>query len=382
MSKPDKNITIADAKLFIVELAEKPINRNALVKKCVEKINFPPEILKNKTAGAPLNVAKCRIGDAIEQLLQSGIIVQNPDKTLQNKPADKVTKQESDASRDITIENAMRELLSSDKYTKKNLMSAIVERVETELGVSPTVVKSDAGRIFSNLLKNKIISVDNGNYYIPTYVVTEKSEAETVTEKSEKPEIREIREKQEKAPQNANRPEKAAKKTVKSAQSVKPEETKTAEKSIEKPETPYQKRRRLFAEISDEGLVAHSVAMLAKWYEHIGYSAVSGENTDNANDGGIDGRIKATDRLGFSENIILQMKNYHTPNKSVPLTEMQKFCGALTADDATKGLFVTSRKFHNEAIKFAKKFKAKYLALIDGELWLHLADECDYNFDE
>lgn len=373
MSKPDKNITIADAKLFIVELAEKPINRNALVKKCVEKINFPPEILKNKTAGAPLNVAKCRIGDAIEQLLQSGIIVQNPDKTLQNKPADKVTKQESDASRDITIENAMRELLSSDKYTKKNLMSAIVERVKAKLGVSPTVVKSDAGRIFSNLLKNKIISVDNGNYYIPTYVVTEKSE---------KPEKREIRVKQEKSPSNTNKPEKATEKTEKSAQSEKPEKNKTAEKSIEKPETPYQKRRRLFAEISDEGLVAHSVAMLAKWYEHIGYSAVSGENTDNANDGGIDGRIKATDRLGFSENIILQMKNYHTPNKSVPLTEMQKFCGALTADDATKGLFVTSRKFHNEAIKFAKKFKAKYLALIDGELWLHLADECDYNFDE
>ena len=151
----------------------------------------------------------------------------------------------------------------------------------------------------------------------------------------------------------------------------------TLEESID------EKNRRLFTNISDEALVDNSVAMLTKWLKKCGYSGIHGENTDGPQDGGIDGRITATDKLNYHETIIIQVKNRHNSAKQAPLKEVREFCGVLSAEaNATKGLFITNVKYNQETIKFAKKYKTKYLVLIDGEHWLQLANECGYELQE
>ncbi len=135
--------------------------------------------------------------------------------------------------------------------------------------------------------------------------------------------------------------------------------------------------------ISPEEFVSHSVKMLKKWYKRFnGYDKTVGQVTDGPNDGGIDGIITGEDKIGFAHRIILQMKHKGDNSKNVQLSEVCAFCGVLSSDDATKGLFVTNAKFHKDTVNFAKKYKTKYFVLIDGEKWLKLAKECDYEIDK
>ncbi|MBD5131148.1 MAG: restriction endonuclease [Clostridiales bacterium] len=312
-----KNATVlnnSQAKALIVKFASKPVLRKELVEKCIADYaasgGLTNEELADKTSGAPLNIVKCRLGDAIEQLLQNNTLEQNSDKKLSCRDPEA----DIDIDRDEIIENCIFEILNETEVAKKSMLGMIIERTRAALNVTTDVIKSDAGRILSGLVKNNQIVISNNKYA-----------------------------------------------------KVKP------------PETPDEKNRRLLDEISDEALVDHSVAMLKQWYEKIGFTEVVGLNTDGPNDGGIDGRLTAVDPLGFKETVILQVKNYHNPKKQVPECEVREFCGVLTAEsEATKGLFVTSRKYHNNSVKFAKKYKQKYLVLIDGEKWLELAKQCEY----
>lgn len=314
--KSYKLIDITEAKELIVKLAAKPIQRKELVEKCIAEYvkggGLSPAEQSDKTPGAPLNIVKCRFGDAIEQLLQSSTLVQNPDKTLCLREETDI-----DVNRDEIIEKCILEIVEEGDRPKKSMIGEIIKRTKGVLNAKPEVIRADAGRILSGLVKNNQIALADNMYA-----------------------------------------------------------------KIKPPESAAEKNARLLGEISDEALVVHSVAMLEKWYTTVGYSDVVGLNTDGPRDGGIDGRITATDPLGFKDTILLQVKNYHNPKKQVPECELREFCGVLSAEpEATKGLFVTSRKYHNDSIKFAKKYKQKYLVLIDGELWQKLALECGYEIN-
>ena len=139
----------------------------------------------------------------------------------------------------------------------------------------------------------------------------------------------------------------------------------------------------LLHSISPEEFVSHSVKMLKKWYKRVnGYTITDNQITDAPGDGGIDGIIEGVDKMGFAHKIILQMKHKEKNNKNAALADVCAFCGVLASDDATKGLFVTNAKFHQDTIKFAKKYKIKYLMLIDGEKWLELAKQCSYEINK
>lgn len=88
----------------------------------------------------------------------------------------------------------------------------------------------------------------------------------------------------------------------------------------------------------------------------------SASRRGNGPDGGIDGEI-LQDRLGF-DRIYTQAKRYAL-NRSVRETEVRDFIGALK--NITKGVFITTSKFTNPAMKFAAEQQQKTLVLIDGE---------------
>lgn len=87
----------------------------------------------------------------------------------------------------------------------------------------------------------------------------------------------------------------------------------------------------------------------------------AGKTIGKSGDEGIDGIIKE-DRLGL-DLIYIQAKKWEG---TVGRPEIQKFLGALVAQGAKKGVFITTGKFSKEARDFNPKVDAR-LVLIDGE---------------
>ena len=89
----------------------------------------------------------------------------------------------------------------------------------------------------------------------------------------------------------------------------------------------------------------------------------AGMVTQRSNDGGIDGIIKE-DQLGFS-NIYIQAKQWAV-DQTVGKPEIQKFVGALTGQQAQKGLFITTAKSSSGALQYAGNLLGTKVVLVDG----------------
>ncbi len=140
----------------------------------------------------------------------------------------------------------------------------------------------------------------------------------------------------------------------------------------------------LFYNLSDESLVEYTLQMLKIFLENSKFYRIENyQNTDGPKDGGIDGIINATDKLGFKEKFIIQVKNCQNKEKFVPLSEVREFYGVFSVDnEASKAIFVTKGKYHSDTIKFVDKIKDNRYLLIDGKKWLQLAKTCNFIISE
>lgn len=62
-------------KNIILEFTSIPISRKELIEKCIKKLSLPNEILKDTHPGGDLNKIKCQLGNAVTELLNSGILI-------------------------------------------------------------------------------------------------------------------------------------------------------------------------------------------------------------------------------------------------------------------------------------------------------------------
>ena len=125
----------------------------------------------------------------------------------------------------------------------------------------------------------------------------------------------------------------------------------------------------LASELMDEVMKLTSTEfekLVVKLLLHMGYGSgidEAGMITQQSNDGGIDGIIKE-DQLGFS-NIYIQAKQWAV-DQTVGKPEIQKFVGALTGQQAQKGLFITTAKFSSGALQYAGNLLGTKVVLVDG----------------
>lgn len=98
----------------------------------------------------------------------------------------------------------------------------------------------------------------------------------------------------------------------------------------------------------------------------------AGKALQTSGDEGIDGIINE-DRLGL-DIIYIQAKKWS--DSSVGRPEIQKFVGALAGKQASKGIFLTTTRFSEDAREYAAKLQAKVI-LIDGERLASLMIEHD-----
>jgi len=92
-----------------------------------------------------------------------------------------------------------------------------------------------------------------------------------------------------------------------------------------------------------------------------GSRADAGKTIGRSGDGGIDGII-SEDKLGL-DTIYVQAKRWEN---TVGRPEIQKFVGALQPHRATKGIFITTSDFTDDAKDYASRIPTKII-LIDGE---------------
>jgi restriction system protein len=88
----------------------------------------------------------------------------------------------------------------------------------------------------------------------------------------------------------------------------------------------------------------------------------AGRAVGKSGDGGIDGIIKE-DKLGL-DTIYLQAKRWN--GATVSRSDIQQFAGALQAQKASKGVFITTSRFSADATDYVTKIGSK-IVLIDGE---------------
>lgn len=82
-------------------------------------------------------------------------------------------------------------------------------------------------------------------------------------------------------------------------------------------------------------------------------------------DQGIDGIIRE-DKLGFN-SIYIQAKRWDPHKATVGSPDLMQFVGALAGQGASKGLFITTAHFSQQAIAYAQKHLQQKIVLIDGE---------------
>ncbi len=103
-----------------------------------------------------------------------------------------------------------------------------------------------------------------------------------------------------------------------------------------------------------------------------GSRADAGKAIGRSGDGGVDGIIKE-DKLGL-DVVYIQAKRWD--NNPVGRPDVMQFAGALQAQRATKGIFITTSRFTDDARNYVSQIGSK-IVLIDGEQLTNLMIEYD-----
>lgn len=141
-------------------------------------------------------------------------------------------------------------------------------------------------------------------------------------------------------------------------------------------DTPEEDIERSFREINlalADDVLARVLDCSAVFFEHLivdllvamGYGRGqdgAGRSIGRSGDGGIDGIINE-DALGL-DAVYVQAKRYQ-PESKIGRPAIQQFVGSLTGEGATKGVFVTTSDFSNEARDYVRRVQQR-IVLING----------------
>ena len=161
---------------------------------------------------------------------------------------------------------------------------------------------------------------------------------------------------------------------------------------VKKPMTADEKLQEAFLNrlhrLGGEYFEYFSVYLLEKYSRQNGRRLEGLKITAGERDGGIDGEIELTDRLGFRETIYIQAKNWD-PDKGdeklwiVGETLIQQFIGACVCRQSRdrkqhcRGIFITTSRFTSEAKKMLGEMGDKFVGY-DGTDLYETAKECGF----
>lgn len=227
-----------------------------------------------------------------------------------------------------------------------------------------------------------------------------KPASKTLEVKEEKPveKAQKAAQKTEKPLEDAPKAKQAAQKAVQSAKVAPMSQTNVRKlparsaRKTEKPLTAEEKLREAFLKkirsLGGDYFEYYSVYLLERYSMKNGRRLEGMKISGGDHDGGIDGEIELTDKLGFKETIYIQSKNWN-PEKGdeklwvVGETLLQQFIGACACRQAKdgkqncRGIFITTSRFTPEAKRILEDMSDKIVGY-DGNDLFEAAKECEF----
>ena len=359
----------------------------------------------------------------------------------EEKPQQKKTA--TRAEKNETIKSLIKELLSSRPYKWSELLAEsgrlYEQRIEEKDGHVANDVRGRVGSVFDVMKKDGEVVFEGGMYALkqaltpkteenPLPEIQEKSTEtkenteEQPTAKEEKTEITPVfdmslllenkaktekNEEIKKADENTEKVEKIEEKPTKIVQK---QQLKKQEKTERKKAEPKQEKRavekaekrspRANGNKLKETFLKKVRALGGKYFEYYSiyllerYSLRNGRRVDGfkvsggENDGGIDGEIEVTDRIGFKETIYVQAKNWKPiygkeDSWVIGETALREFIGAVEYKQVKegkhrcRGIFITSSYFTAGAKEMLDKMSDRFVGY-DGDDLFETAKECSF----
>ena len=240
-------------------------------------------------------------------------------------------------------------------------------------------------------------SVAKGNVTQTQSKATSKAEQKPVQKAEQKPALKTENNKNAKtpAPKTAE-PSKTEKEAPMSLKNVRKLPARGIKKTLDRPLTAEEKLREAFLKrlrtLGGDYFEYYSVYLLERYSIKNGRRLEGLRICGGGNDGGIDGEIELTDKLGFKETIYIQSKNWN-PDKGderlwiVGETLLQQFIGACACRQAKdgkqhcRGIFVTTSRFTPEAKRILESMSDKIVGY-DGNDLFEAAKECSFGLTQ
>lgn len=234
----------------------------------------------------------------------------------------------------------------------------------------------------------------------PRKAPADKAEQADKAEKSEKPAektsvkppVKAAEKPAEKSEKPSEKPAESKPITFKTAEKRPARVLKTVKKAVERPLTAEEKLRESFLKklrsLGGDYFEYYSVYLLERYSMKNGRRLEGMKVSGGERDGGIDGEIELTDKLGFKETIYIQAKNWN-PDKGderlwvVGETLLQQFIGACACRQAKegkqhcRGIFITTSRFTPDAKRILEDLSDKIVGY-DGEDLFEAAKECKF----
>ncbi len=307
-------------------------------------------------------------------------------------------KAEAEASAEAVVKEPVKETAPENTFEKT--LEAVEEKTEIrkeekkeKIDASPKGTVMDMSFLFGEVKPATKREDKPRTTYEPVKV-----ELET----EEKAEIKVEQPKTEQKP--APKQEKTVEKTQKTVQEKKPVNTAKPVKpvNVARPvKTVGSNRRAMTADeklqdafltrlhrLGGEYFEYYSVYLLERYSRRNGRRLEALRISGGDHDGGIDGEIELTDRLGFRETIYIQAKNWD-PDKgdekqwTVGETLLQQFIGACVCRQAKqgrqscRGIFITTSRFTPDAKRMLEETDDKFVGY-DGTDLYETAKECEF----
>ena len=282
---------------------------------------------------------------------------------------------------EVSVENGVAHLVSATELKQ--------EPAET---VQPTEAQSPTGTpMAAESESTTAVVVAPETKPAPVYDLTgifERKKTPATEPKKEKPaEVKETVEKVAKEKQSEEKqtkkpePKKPAVKRVSKARSMSVVSVKT-----DPLKDAFLKQLR---HMSGEYFEYYTVYLLERYSRKNGMRLESMRVSGGDRDGGIDGEIEVTNKLGFRETIYIQAKNWKPTDEKhvVGETLVQQFIGAVTYRQAVehkqhcRGIFITTSYFTGEAKDIFNRLSDKFVGY-DGDDLYEAAKECSFGLKE
>ena len=117
---------------------------------------------------------------------------------------------------------------------------------------------------------------------------------------------------------------------------------------------------------------SYSAMLLEKYFITCGKLVGSCNVIGGSDDGGIDVMLTTSDWLGFEDTVLVQCKQKASSN--VTLNEVKQFVGAFYVEKGTKGIFMTTSRFHRDATTVINGLRD--IVAIDGRKLFDIAKKC------